>query len=591
MDETPQICHFLVIEDLYGRRTITLEQAFYSIGRHSSNSIVIYSKQVSRKHAILIRKKHKDFDNNSFFLIDGDGRGNQSNNSIFVNGKKCLVRELQDGDLINFGGRVNASYHILTGHIVEEVPAPERSHQSDREAKTTLKNISEQEETAIKPVYQDWLTGLANRTLFHEHLSLAIANAQDKQQQFALIYLDVEQFEKINQKLGYSNGDRLLKELGQRIESCLRVGDVVARWGGDEFAILLKQVNTSQDPSAVSKRILNALKLPFVVEKSVYLRCNMGIAIYPQNGEDASSLLKTAKLNLESNKKSDRPLLPLAPLPPRASDPQLQRQESILRHAIEREQLALYYQPQVNIHTGEIYGMEALLRWHHPKMGTIYPQQFISWAEKSSLIVPLAEWVLRAACLQSQVWHSAGLPRLPIAVNLSPRQFQQKHLVETIERILNDTGLDPYWLELEVTEQAILSNLNLTRQTLQRLSQLGVAVSLDDFGTGYGAIGYLQEFSLAKLKIAQACVRQLSTNPRSKATIATAIALGTNFNLRVVAEGVETQQQLDLLRALQCQEMQGYRFSQPVCSQDATQFLARHWIVRSKLGQKTILVD
>jgi diguanylate cyclase (GGDEF)-like protein len=604
------ICHVLIIEDTQGRRTFMLETAHYSLGRHSSNSIVICSKQISRQHATIIRKNHAHSENNSFFIIDGDGEGYKSHNGFFVNGKKCLIHELQDGDLINFGGDANASYHrvhlqtvalnaIATGsnlyaevnNIARDRPASQLalktkpSTEAVSKSKTTLKladppqTPSNDEDTLLKPMYRDWLTQLANRTLFNEHLSLALANAKEKQQQIAIIYLDIEHFGAINERLGYSIGDRLLKEFAERLNGCLRAGDVVARWGGDEFTILLKQVKSTDDPTRVSQRILDTLKNPFVLDdKQVYLRCHMGIAIYPQNGEEGMTLLEVARLNLDNSKKQ-----PVATARSPVANPQLSRIESILHKALEKEEFALHYQPQVNINTGEIYGMEALLRWHHPKLGTILPHQFLANAEKTKAIVAINQWVLQTACRQNRAWQISGLPYFPIAVNLSPRQFQQPKFAEMLARVLSQTNLEPYWLELEITEATVMHNLQLTRQAFEQLSQLGVPVSIDDFGLGYSPIGYLQEFPFSKLKIAQSCVKQLQHNPQKTAIVAAAIALGKTFNLRVVAEGVETQQQLDLLRSLHCEEMQGYCFSQPLSSQQATQFLAHHWIVRKRL--------
>lgn len=612
------ICHVLIIEDTQGRRTFMLESAHYSLGRHSSNSIVICSKQISRSHATLIRKNYANSAENSFFIIDGDGEGHKSHNGLFINGKKCLVHELQDGDLINFGSDANASYHrvvpqtlafksaIATEKKMTEINGErdlatnkvtyknsegqlalksQVSTEAINKSKTTLKLVdtsptpSNDEDTILKPMYRDWLTGLANRTLFNEHLSLALANAKEKQQQIAIIYLDLEHFAQINDRMGYPIGDRLLKEFAERVNGCLRAGDVVSRWGGDEFTILLKQVKSIDDPTRVSQRILNALKQPFVVEdKQIYLRCHMGIAIYPQNGDEGMMLLETAQLNLDNSKKQ-----PITHERSPAANPQLTRIETILHKAIERGDFALYYQPQVNINTGEIYGMEALLRWHHPKLGTILPHQFLPNAEKTNAIVALNQWVLETACRQNRAWQIAGLPYFPIAVNLSPRQFQQPQFIEMLTRVLSQTKLEPYWLELEITEATVMQNFNLTRQAFGQLSQLGVPVSIDDFGLGYSPIGYLQEFPFSKLKIAQVCVKQLKDHPQKTAIIAAAIALGKTFNLRVVAEGVETQQQLELLRSLRCEEMQGYRFSQPLSSQQATQFLAQHWIVRNRL--------
>jgi diguanylate cyclase (GGDEF)-like protein len=616
-----QASYVLIVEDLHGQRSIPLEEAQYSIGTHESNSIVIYSQPSICKRATLTRRTFARSQSNSFLIIDENSNENRDRQGIFINGEKCLVHELRDGDLIDFGGHINASYHVIAPQALMEKKILTFNRAAidisarltlDGQVKETLKlpdssqPHSQPERTTFKPIDRDWLTGLSNRNLFNEHFSIALANVREKQQQLALIYLDLEHFETINDDLGYTIGDRLLVEFAKRLNGSLREGDILARWGGDEFVILLQPIKNPEDPTKVSQRILDLLKDSFVVEKhQVYLKCNIGIALYPQNGEDILELVKVAALNLKDNKKQRRHSDSLTLSKTRSfrgasadrtasnhfSDvnSQISRAESILRRAIAQKEFALDYQPQVNIHTGEIHGMEALLRWHHPKQGTIYPHQFLRWVEKTNLLAPIGEWVLQEACRQNQSWYADGLPRLPISVNLSPRQFQQANLIETIERVLEDTGLDPYWLELEITEAAILKDMNSARKTFYELSQLGVPVSLDDFGTGYTAIGYLEEFPFNKLKIDRTCVKKLQEYPPNTAAIVAAIALGYSFNLRVVAEGVETQQQVDALRQLQCQEMQGYRFSRPLNSQEATQFLYQHW--STEANEKVALLD
>jgi diguanylate cyclase (GGDEF)-like protein len=595
--------HILVIEDEKYRRTISLEEATYSMGRHKSNGIVINSKQASRKHATLIRRLNTKTNNYSYWILDGDLEGNKSVNGVFVNGEKCLVKELKNGDLINFGCNVNASYHCTTNgsdtfinierfrngnsnlheQTIGEATAVKMkettSFKSTLRATLTLSDDRQDKlsskETIQEQAFRDPLTELPNRTLFNEYLSIALSNAKRNQSLVGIVLLDIDSFKQINDGFGYPIGDQLLKCCADRLSSCFRSGDIVARWGGDEFAILLPRISNLEDVSKIGQRILEILQQPFEVSgQKLQLRSQMGIALYPQDGQDADALVQHATENLRRNKERNAACSTShrSTVDPKAA--QLFKAKNVLSQALAQEEFSLYYQPQVNISSGEIHAMEALLRWKHPRFGQVSPGKFIPLAEETDLIIPIGKWVLKTACIQNQAWQKIGLPAMPVSVNLSPRQLQHPEIVKMVGQVLDETGLDPRWLELEITEAAIMQDLELAGKVLRELQQIGVHISMDDFGIGCSSLGYLKQFPFHTLKIAQSFVRELKENSQDAALLSALITLGRSLNLRVVAEGVETEQQVELLRNLQCEEMQGYRFSKPLQAEEAARLLA-----------------
>jgi diguanylate cyclase (GGDEF)-like protein/PAS domain S-box-containing protein len=425
--------------------------------------------------------------------------------------------------------------------------------------------------------FHDLLTGLPNRSLFNQTLSDALQSAKWQNNAIAVMFLDVDRFKTINDTLGHAVGDLLLKEFAERLTACLREGDIVARWGGDEFTILLPYIDMADDASKIANRILKAFQSAFHLEQhELYVSTSIGIALYPEDGTDAETLLQNADSALYRAKERGRNNYQFYVSTMNSQASKLLRLENRLHHAIDNDEFSVYYQPQFNAQTGEITGIEALIRWPHPQFGEISPSQFIPLAEETGLIVPIGEWVLRTACAQNRAWIEAGLPAIRVAVNLSARQFQQPSLVETIAQILKETRLDPYLLELEITETTLMQNIEFARDALRELQAMGVYISMDDFGTGYSSLGYLKQFPFQTLKIDQSFVRELKDDPRDTAIISAVLALGNGLNLRVVVEGVETQGQLRLLQRLHCQEMQGFLFSKPLNVSDTTKFLHKY---------------
>lgn len=424
----------------------------------------------------------------------------------------------------------------------------------------------------------DQLTDLPNRMLFNDRLELALANAYRSGEMLAVMFLDLDRFKTINDTLGHTVGDRLLKCVAERLTGCLREGDTVARWGGDEFTLLLTQISCGEDAVKTAQRILDTLKPAFSLEgHELYISSSIGIALHPDNGRDAEILIKNADAALYFAKDQGRNNYQLYTSITNSQAPELLALEKSLYRALEREEFILYYQPQVNINTWEITGIEALLRWRHPEMGLIAPQTFIPLAEQNGLIIPIGKWVLRTACAQNRAWQEAGLFPLCVAVNLSAKQFQQPQLVEMIQQILAETKLEPCFLELEVTETTAIQNLDFAKEMLHNLQKLGVRISMDDFGTGYSSLNYLKKLSFDSLKIDRSFVQDLLANSKDAEIVTAMITLGRGLNLKVIAEGVETREQLDFLRALQCEEVQGFHYNQPLPAENLTEVLRTHW--------------
>ncbi len=452
----------------------------------------------------------------------------------------------------------------------------------------TMMDITERKQAEEIIRYQavyDQLTGLPNRILFNQRLSASLKQLKKSKKILAVMFLDLDRFKKINDTLGHAAGDRLLEIFAARINDTLQGTDTVARWGGDEFTVLLPDINSPEDAVKTAQRIQESLKPVFKLEEqSLHITSSIGIALYPDDGEDAETLVKNADAALYRAKERGRNNYQFynSIINPQGS--QLLILESKLHEAPEQGEFEVYYQPRVNITTWKIQGMEALLRWHHPELGLIYPNTFIPIAEENGLIVSIGEWVLETACKQNKAWQDALQPDLRIAVNFSARQFQQFNLLKMVSDCLEKTGLEPKYLELEITESTAMQDMEYTKKVLTQLQNMGVQIALDDFGTGYSSLTYLKKFPLNILKIDKSFVSGL-TNDLSERAIANAVAtLGRDLNLNVVAEGVETKQQLECLRSLHCQEIQGYYFSPPLSAGDASKLLVNSCLKKAKIA-------
>ncbi|TAF44234.1 MAG: bifunctional diguanylate cyclase/phosphodiesterase, partial [Oscillatoriales cyanobacterium] len=452
----------------------------------------------------------------------------------------------------------------------------------------TMMDITERKQAEEIIRYQavyDQLTGLPNRILFNQRLSASLKQLKNSKKILAVMFLDLDRFKKINDTLGHAAGDRLLEIFAARINDTLQGNDTVARWGGDEFTVLLPDINSPEDAVKTAQRIQESLKPVFKLEEqSLHITSSIGIALYPDDGEDAETLVKNADAALYRAKERGRNNYQFynSTINPQGS--QLLILESKLHEAPAQGEFEVYYQPRVNITTWKIQGMEALLRWHHPELGLIYPNTFIPIAEENGLIVSIGEWVLETACKQNKAWQDALQPDLRIAVNFSARQFQQFNLLKMVSDCLEKTGLEPKYLELEITESTAMQDMEYTKKVLTQLQNMGVQIALDDFGTGYCSLTYLKKFPLNILKIDKSFVSGL-TNDLSERAIANAVAtLGRDLNLNVVAEGVETKQQLECLRSLHCQEIQGYYFSPPLSANDATKILIDSLLKKAKIA-------
>lgn len=424
----------------------------------------------------------------------------------------------------------------------------------------------------------DLLTGLPNRILFCDRLTLSLARIQRYGQKLAVIFLDLDAFKTINDTLGHAEGDRLLKSVSLRLKNCLGPDDLVARWGGDEFTILLSAISSSEDAARIAQKILNSLSTPFQFEEdqthqvtSLHVKASLGIAIAPYDGEDVDTLLKNADAAMYRAKQQGRNNYQLYTSAIGTKVLERLVLENNLYKALDSHEFLLHYQPQINLENGQIVGMEALLRWQSQDLGgLVSPLQFIPLAEETGLISPIGEWVLRTACAQNRAWQLAGLPPLPIAVNLSARQFQNKNLASTIHQILKETGLDSQYLEIEITESIAIQDMNFTIEVLHHLRNQNIQIAMDDFGTGYSSLGALKHLPINKLKIDRVFVRDLVRDSNDAAIIRAIVALGHGLNLKVIAEGVENLEQLQFLKAAKCDAMQGYLFSKPLSAEAAT---------------------
>lgn len=420
----------------------------------------------------------------------------------------------------------------------------------------------------------DPLTQLPDRVLFNQQLVRSLATCLKQDTMLGVAFLDLDRFKNINDTLGHEAGDCLLQQVAERLQGCLRGYDVVARWGGDEFTLLLSALRSPEDVSNISERILHRLAVPFNVQgEELYVTASLGIALAPYDGEDEQTLLRNADAAMYQAKARGRNNYQIYFEEINANARSQLNLETDLRKAVDNGDLFLCYQPQVDLATGQWLGMEALIRWRHPSLGIIAPSKFIPIAEETGLIEPIGHWVLHASCSQYCQWHQMGLPQMRLAVNLSPHQFHRSHLVRSVMQIVNSTGFDPRYLELEVTESAAMHDVDFAIDVLKRLSNTGMQIAMDDFGTGYSSLSVLKHFPLDTIKIDRSFVKDLVESPSDAAIASTIIALAKGLNFKVLAEGIENAEQVTVLSKMGCDYAQGYWFSHPLSVQTINELL------------------
>ncbi|HWS72419.1 MAG TPA: EAL domain-containing protein [Thermoanaerobaculia bacterium] len=423
--------------------------------------------------------------------------------------------------------------------------------------------------------YHDALTGLPNRPLFIDRLIVALAQAHRGTQKLAVFFLDLDRFKDINDSLGHSVGDTLLKAVAERVRRCVREGDTVARFGGDEFTLLVPRIDNVEDAAKIAQKIIETLKIPFFIhDRELFVTTSIGISVFPGDGHDPETLVRNADAAMYRAKDQGRDNYQL--YAPAMNERALERLalENMLRKALANHELVLFYQPLVDLTTRRIVGAEALIRWQHPELGLLSPAHFISVAELSGLIIPIGEWVLRTACRQLKVWQRKFDPDLSISINLSARQFQQPDLVGQIRSAIIETGVNAGSVELEITESNAMQNAENTIYSLRELKTLGVRIAMDDFGTGYSSLNYLKRFPIDTLKLDQSFVRDIRTDSSDAAIVSAVISMAHSLHLSVVAEGVETEEQLAFLALQQCDLIQGFLFSEPLAADALEPLLA-----------------
>jgi len=423
----------------------------------------------------------------------------------------------------------------------------------------------------------DSLTGLPNRTLFNQLLTYSLASSKRYKRQFALVFIAMDRFKHVNDSLGSDAGDKLLREMGDRLKQTVRSSDVVARLGGDEFVVLLEETGGQENVENVCRNLLQVVSMPMVISgRECSLTASLGVSLFPQDGVEEKSLLKNADMALNAAKEEGKNNVQFYNATRRNVTVENLAMEMALRHAIELEELSLQYQPKVQVTTGRVCGVEALLRWNNPDFGQVSPVDFIPLAEDSGLIIPIGRWVLREAMQQLQRWQLAGLPTISMAVNLSPRQFRDPDLLPEICRLLEEMQLDPKLLEIEVTESTVMHDASKAMDVLMAISALGIHIAIDDFGTGYSSLSKLKTFPVNTLKIDRSFIRDIVNDEEDRILTQTIIKMGQTLGLAVVAEGVETNEQLALLKANGCDVIQGYLYSKPLTPDKLSQYLGQY---------------
>ncbi len=461
---------------------------------------------------------------------------------------------------------------------IEDSAAPIHDRDGkDAGAVIVFHDVSKSRAMALKMAHlaqHDFLTDLPNRLLLTERLKQAIGLARRHHKQVALLFLDLDHFKHINDSLGHTVGDQLLQSVAERLASCVRVTDTVCRQGGDEFVILLAEIARPHDTTQVAEKLLAAFALPHVIGgQELHITLSIGISVYPDDGTEVDTVMQNADTAMYHAKENGRNMFQFFTAEMNTQAVRRQFIESSLRRALKQGEFVLHYQPQIDLASGAINGVEALVRWQDPNQGLIYPNEFVSIAEECGLIVPIGHWVLREACRQTQAWLEAGLPAVPVSVNISAMEFRQKGFVDGVALILGETGLPASFLELELTESILMLDAESSTSVLEALKTLGVLLAIDDFGTGYSSLSYLRRFPIHTLKIDQSFVLNLATCANDATIVSAIIGIGINLKQKVIAEGVETREQLAFLQTKLCDAGQGNLFSLPLPADEFSRLL------------------
>ncbi|HVK55659.1 MAG TPA: EAL domain-containing protein, partial [Burkholderiales bacterium] len=447
---------------------------------------------------------------------------------------------------------------LIDEQTIDLIAAKEAAENAMREAKQA-------EERTRYLAFNDPLTGLPNRVLLLERLNQAIAQVKRHNKQFALLFIDLDRFKNINDSLGHFVGDKLLREVAKRLTTCVRQTDTVSRQGGDEFIILLPEIGSVDSAVEVAEKLLAIVAQPYLIDGcELSVTHSIGISIFPDDGDDIEDIMRKADTAMYKAKEAGRNNYQFYTRDMSSAATGRISLENDLRRALEREEFVVHYQPQIALATGKIVGVEALVRWQHPDRGLLYPEQFIGIAEDSGAIVPLGKWVLRTACRQNRAWQDEGLEALPVAVNLSAVQLRRRDFLQEVTSILRESRLDPHYLQFELTESVLMHGADTAIASLAALKNTGVGLSLDDFGTDYSSLSYLKRFPVDTLKIDRTFISDITTDPDDAAITRAIISMGHSLRLNVIAEGVETLEQLEFLQSLSCNEAQGNYFARPM---------------------------
>lgn len=496
-------------------------------------------------------------DNAERLLLTVDGQGLPILKTVVpltIAGKNYLMESVVD----------NRAQREMRDQLGAANKTLQREVNSRRAAETRLQGLA----------YHDALTGLPNRPYFQEALQQAVARSERSGALLAIMFLDLDGFKLINDTLGHASGDKLLVETGKRLAATVRKGDTVARIGGDEFVILCENITHPEAAKTVAEKIVASFRAPFIINgQELFITTSLGAALYPTDGDSAEELLQNADIAMYRAKEQGRNQGVLC-------TPQMQQDiceymqlSNHLYRALERNELVLHYQPQIHVDSRSIIGTEALVRWEHPGLGLLPPGKFIAIAEKTGLIHPIGEWVIRTACRQNKAWQAAGLPKIPVTVNLSVLQLNKPSFVQQLDAILQETGLEAQYLELELTESVVMHNLLATIDALAALRKRGIAIAVDDFGADHASLQYLTRLPIDKLKIAKPFVQGMAGNKKDAAITSAVLAMAQKMGVRAIATGIETPQQVALLTHANCQEMQGFYFSKPLPPEAMAQLL------------------